>query len=319
MSLRMFIAAVIVGLCASGGYAADKPAAAQVLKIRWVNPPADAPAGVTHHTFHSRCMDVQVGYNIYLPPGYEAETERRLPVVYFLHGSQGHESRSLHVAGTLHAAIEAGQVQPMVMVFVNGGRNSGYMDSVDGTVRPETMIIKELVPHIDATYRTRADRTGRGIEGFSMGGGGALRLGLLYPEMFGSIVVYGAGGMRELDDMPTAEDICSPGGPANDTRKMEMRKIVHGDDLEHWRQTNSFYIAQRQREKVAGRLPIRMVIGTEDYSLEGAFVTQDRLTELRIPHEFELLWGVPHNIQQLYEQVGLKGLRHHQAVFGAGR
>ena len=112
--------------------------------------------------------------------------------------------------------------------------------------------------------------------------------------------------------MPTAEEIRSPG---NAKRKMQMRKIVHGEDLEHWRQTNSFYIAQRQREKVAGQLPIRMVIGTEDFSLEGAFVTQDRLTELRIPHEFELLHGVPHNIQQLYGQVGIKGLRHHEAVF----
>ena len=296
--------------------AAEKPTAAEVLKINWVNPPRNAPEGVTHHTFRSRCMDVKVGYNIYLPPAYQAETKRRFPVVYFLHGSQGNESRSLHAAETLHAAITAGQVEPMLMVFANGGRNSGYIDSVDGTVRPVTMIIEELIPHIDATYRTRADRGGRGIEGFSMGGGGALRLALLYPEMFGSVVVYGAGGMRELDEMPTAEDIRSPG---NAQRKMEMRKIVHGEDLAHLRETSSYYIAERQRGKVAGRLPIRVTIGTGDFSLEGAFATQGRLAELRIPHEFEMLWEVPHNIQQLYQLVGLKGLRHHEAVFRAAQ
>ena len=318
MALRiMLMTAVAVASVFTNLHAADTPTAAKALKIRWVNPPPNPPTGVAHHTFRSASMNVDVGYNIYLPPEYEKQADRRFPVVYFLHGSQGNESRSLHVAQTLHQAIKAGHLQPMMMVFVNGGHNSGYVGSVDGTVRPVTMIIEELIPHIDATYRTRAYRAGRGIEGFSMGGGGALRLALMYPDMFGSCVVYGAGGMRELDDMPTVDEIRTPGPRRNAERKMEIRKIVHGDDLELWRKTNSYYIAQKQRDKVAGRLPIRIAIGTEDYSLEGAFVTQDRLTELRIPHEFELLWNIPHNIQQLYAQVGLKGLRQHEAVFNA--
>ena len=64
-------------------FAGDSPTAAEVLRISWVNPPGKAPAGVRHGTFHSTCMDTAVGYNVYLPPAYDAEPGWRFPVVYF--------------------------------------------------------------------------------------------------------------------------------------------------------------------------------------------------------------------------------------------
>ena len=141
---RLAVAGAIC-LSANAVFAQESPTAAEVLRIRWVNPPPKAPTGVRHGTFHSACMDTAVGYNIYLPPAYDGEPGRRFPVVYFLHGSAGNESRSIRLATYLHAAIEAGDVPPMLMVFANGGRNSGYIDSIDGTVRPETMIVHELI------------------------------------------------------------------------------------------------------------------------------------------------------------------------------
>jgi len=289
------------------------PTAAELLKIKWVNVPAKPPPGVQHGTFHSKCMDKKVGYNIYLPPSYDANSGQRFPVVYFLHGSAGNESRSIRLATYLHPAIEAKEVPPMIMVFANGGRNSAYIDAIDGTVMPETMIIKELIPHIDDTYRTIGQRSGRAIQGFSMGGGGALRLAAKFPDLFSSVVVWGAGGVREFDHIPVAEESRDV---EKTRRKMPARMAIMGEDLAYWQETNSWYLLEKNRDQIVDRLPIRIVIGTEDFSLEGAKAAQDRLAELKIAYEFELIQGPDHNIYKLYNHSGVEGLRFHARNFG---
>ena len=201
----------------------------------------------------------------------------------------------------------------MLMVFANGGRNSAYIDAVDGTVMPETMIIKELIPHIDTTYRTIGQRSGRAIQGFSMGGGGSLRLAAKFPDLFSSVVVWGAGGVREFDHIPVAEESRDVEKTA---RKMPARMAIMGEDLAYWQETGSWYLLEKNRERIVGRLPIRIVIGTEDFSLDGAQVVRDRLAQLKIAYEFELIQGPDHNINKLYEHSGLEGLRFHARSFG---
>src|SRR6476660_5108306 len=56
----------------------------------WFNTPKELPPGIQHKGYHSASMDKQVGYNIYLPPGYETGS-RRYPVVYWLHGRSNTE------------------------------------------------------------------------------------------------------------------------------------------------------------------------------------------------------------------------------------
>jgi endo-1,4-beta-xylanase len=85
--------------------------------------------------------------------------------------------------------VAAGKIAPAICVFPNGGL-SGYRDDVVPGTQVETMIIRELVPLIDATYRTKHDRTARVIGGFSMGGGGALRLALSYPHLFSAAAAW---------------------------------------------------------------------------------------------------------------------------------
>ncbi|MCZ6671361.1 MAG: alpha/beta hydrolase-fold protein [Verrucomicrobia bacterium] len=289
------------------------PTAAELLKIKWVNVPAKPPLGVKHGTFYSECMDTTVGYNIYLPPSYDTDSAQRFPVVYFLHGSAGNESRSIRLATYLHKAIKAGQVAPMLMVFANGGRNSAYIDAIDGTVLPETMIVKELIPHIDANYLTIGRRSGRAIQGFSMGGGGSLRIAAKFPDLFSSVVVYDAGGVREFDHIPTAEESRDV---EKTRRKLPARMAIMGEDLAYWQETGSWYLLEKNRDRIVDRLPIRIVIGTEDFSLEGAKVVRDRLAELKIAYEFELVQGPEHNIYKLYDHAGLEGLLFHARHFG---
>ncbi len=157
--------------------------------IQWVNPPkpGQLPEGVTHRTFRSAALGRDVGYCIYLPPGYATDTTHRYPVIYNLHGAGGNELHAFSSARALHDGIVAGRWPAMILVLPNGGSHTFYKNSADGKLPAETLIVRELLPHIDATYRTVASRAGRAIEGYSMGGRGATRLAMKYPELFCSL------------------------------------------------------------------------------------------------------------------------------------
>ena len=105
-----------------------KKAKPTMADFKWVNPPTkwqvenSMPPGVSHHTFKSESMDLDVGYYIYRPEAYEKQPDRAFPVVFHLHGGRpGSESKSYKLATYVDAAIKAGDVQPTIYVFPNGG------------------------------------------------------------------------------------------------------------------------------------------------------------------------------------------------------
>lgn len=156
--------------------------------ITWVNEATkEHPKGVTHRTFKSDAAKTDVGYCIYLPPSYKTNKEKRYPVIYDLHGNGGNEFRVIDDAETLEQGIKEGLWPEMIIVFPNGGHSTFYKDSHDGKFPMETIFMKELIPHIDANFRTIAEKKGRCIEGFSMGGRGSTRLAMKYPDMFCSL------------------------------------------------------------------------------------------------------------------------------------
>ena len=135
---------------------------------QWVKPPTEdqlqATPGLTHHTLDSAFMKTPVGYSVVLPPGY-ASSQERYPVVYWLHGGGGNESSSLFTAQSWRDVEKSAAIRDVILVYPNGFR-SGYMDHHDGTIMIESLIIKELIPLIDANYRTIASREGRAVHGF---------------------------------------------------------------------------------------------------------------------------------------------------------
>ncbi len=156
--------------------------------FRWVNPlpKGDWPDGLKHATFRSPSMNIEVGYCIYLPPGYDAaeNAKRRYPVVYYLHGGRpGSETKSIGLVPLIDRAMQQADVPPAIYVFVNGGEVSHYNYPQKKSLG-EDVFVKELIPHVDATYRTIASREGRGIEGFSQGGRGTTRIKFRNPEQF---------------------------------------------------------------------------------------------------------------------------------------
>ncbi len=130
---------------------------------------------------------------VFLPPGYRKDKHRRYPVVYALHGySIGAEqwTHEIHVPQTIEGAFALG-AQPMIVVLpdsktVWGG--SMYSSSVT-TGDFERFIARDLVAWIDAHYRTIPSRLSRGLVGHSMGGYGATRIGMKYPDVFGSLYI----------------------------------------------------------------------------------------------------------------------------------
>ena len=112
---------------------------------------------------------------VVLPEDYDDEAAggRRYPVVYLLHSMDGHEEE--WPKGGRLAAHAAGR--DLILVCADAGRRC-YVDSADGASLCETMAARDLVAFVDGSYRTLAQRGGRGLLGPSMGGYGALYLSL---------------------------------------------------------------------------------------------------------------------------------------------
>ena len=187
-----------------------KKATEKLPEISWVNDFTSSIPGVAHHTYFSDSMKREIGYAVYVPPGYDftpgpadtANKEERYPVIYWLHGKGGDESMGFDIRlfNFFHQAVTEEKIRPALVVCPNCGSYSMFCDSYDKTIMGETILIKELIPLIDATYMTIADRSGRAIEGFSMGGFGAVKSAFKFPEMFSSVVTYGAS-LHDLDSV----------------------------------------------------------------------------------------------------------------------
>ena len=129
---------------------------------------------------------------VYLPPNYGANTNRRYPVVYFLHGYAAHAEtywKSLNVPAAADAVIADGSAREMILVLPDAFTvYDGSMFSNSPTTGDwETFIAKDLTSYIDGHYRTIADRSGRGLAGHSMGGYGTVRIGMKHPEAFSAL------------------------------------------------------------------------------------------------------------------------------------
>jgi enterochelin esterase-like enzyme len=162
------------------------------------------PVSAQHIKVHGAALEGNLGGEavdrdviVFLPPGYAADTDRRYPVLYALHGySIGAEqwTKEIHVPQTIEGAFAQGAA-PMIVVLPDSKTLYGgsiYSSSV--TVGDfEKFISHDLVAYVDAHYRTIPDRRARGLAGHSMGGYGAARIGMKHPEVFGSLYIMSPG------------------------------------------------------------------------------------------------------------------------------
>lgn len=149
--------------------------------------PTSAPlAGrVEQETYSSAVTGQTESYRVYLPPGYD-QVDRRYPVLYLLHGWPYDESHwdNLGVDEAADAGIVAGTVSPFIIVLPSADSEGVYVTTSGGAQSFEEQLVNELMPHIDATYRTVQTRDARAIGGISRGGVWSLEIAFRHPDAF---------------------------------------------------------------------------------------------------------------------------------------
>lgn len=161
--------------------------------------PATNSAGCEAVEFQAAHLDgTAVKFNIILPGDY-ATSARRFPVLYLLHGFGGHYSdwcERTHIVDYAKPYEE--------IIVMPEGENGWYVNNyTNPKMQWENYMIEDLIPYVDAHYRTVTLREGRAIAGLSMGGYGAMFLGLKHHEMFAAVAslsgVVGSADMRRWD------------------------------------------------------------------------------------------------------------------------
>ncbi len=237
-------------------------------------------------TFPSQTADARVGYYYYLPPSYEIDPNRRYPVVYWLHGLNGAPASANPVVSLLDAGIKAGTAPEMILVScTDPSKRSMWTDSRDGAVPVETVIVKELIPHIDATFRTIGTREARAIEGYSMGGYGAAYLGFKYPETFGAVSIL-AGALHSPDTL--------------NSRRREIFQGVFGGDAEYARARSPWNLVRENADRIRGRMFARIHVGEKDGLREWNTEFHDVLTKLEIEHTWSTIPNSTHNPAEFF-------------------
>lgn len=271
--------------------------AANQYSIQWITPAATA-TGLEQQFFHSAAAKQNVSYHIYIPDAYNIHKGRRFPVIYWLHGHTGGVEHLPMLVRYFDQAIQDGKLPPVLIVFPNGMAESMWCNSKDGKVPMETVIVDELVPHIDETYRTIRSPHGRLIEGFSMGGYGAARLGIKYSDIFGAVSILGAGPMQI--------DFTESKGPKKMAPdRARIMKNVYGDDPEYFKEMSPWLLAGQYTDKMrVSKSVIRIVIGEQDSIKKPNLDFAAHLTRLRIPHTLRVIPNVGHEPMRLYQAMG---------------
>ena len=157
---------------------------------------------------HSDILTRDMLYSIYLPAGYT--DSKQYPMLYLLHGYGGDQNEWWvydDMADDADAMIASGEVPEMIIVTPDG-QTWMYIDNLYGNgLDYEQYFFEELMPYIETRYSIRRERTSRAIGGFSMGGYGALRYGVMHHELFSYVYamssVIGESGLTRMGSIVT--------------------------------------------------------------------------------------------------------------------
>jgi enterochelin esterase-like enzyme len=266
----------------------------------WQMPPVTGP-NLQYRTFESKAAGEKVSYLIYLPEAYEKNKDLHFPVVFWLHGIGGSQQGVPRMCANFTTAIAQKKMPPLIVVFANGMVDGFYNDAINAPRPIETVIIKELIPHIDATYRTLARREARMIEGFSMGGYGAGHLGFKYPELFGSVSMIDAA----VVDLPAMKS----------RHAVLFQRIFDGKD-ELFTAAHPLALAEKNAAQIKERTVIRQAVGT----LVGPNAAlHEKMTRLGIAHHYDLFDGIGHNLTAIYDRLGEKNWAFYAEAFAEAK
>jgi enterochelin esterase-like enzyme len=198
------------------------------------------PHGEVHHHFYrSRIVGENCEFYVYTPPGYDARAKSEYPVLYLLHGFSDDASGWTAVGRAnviLDNLIAEGEAKPMIIVMPLG---YGDMEVIrrgwDSRSNKELarrnlsrfadILLGEIIPQLEASYRVKKDRESRAIAGLSMGGAESLLTGLNHLDQFAWVGAFSSGGI-DLKDFSSQ----FPKLDAGANKKLKLLWIACGTD-----------------------------------------------------------------------------------------
>lgn len=211
--------------------------------------------------YSSSALGKMTAANVILPENQSGP----FAVLYLLHGLSDD-----HSAWQRRSSIERYVANlPLIVVMPDGGR-SFYCDAEKGAAY-ETAIARDLVNYIDTVFQTKATREGRALAGLSMGGYGAFKLALRFPEMFACAASH--SGALAFAHKPFPEDIA---------RAEEMTRIVG----ENPRGGPHDLFALTENFSVEARPALRFDCGTDDFLIEDNRAFHAHLENIGYEHEY---------------------------------
>lgn len=246
---------------------------------------APSSKNLDHRSLESKELDREMAYAILAPPGVDG-SERPRQVFYLLHGL-GDDHRSLDrfgVSDRLLEAMRSGRLPPAHVVAPNGERGF-YINWYDGTNDYEDYLIHEIVPQAEQALGLEIERENRHVMGVSMGGLGAVQLGLRHPELFGSM----ASLSGFFPDVHEAVELVES-SPL--LRRVDLRRVF-GDcsDREFVDAHNPYQIVRRRAAEIDQRLFLAVGERDRDEFLRTNRAFHELLVSKSVDHEFVVYDG----------------------------
>jgi len=224
-------------------------------------------------TVYSSAMHKGIKCMVITPSDYKKST-KTYPVLYLLHGYAGNFARWLTVAPQLRNKADEMQ---LIIVCPDGGYGSWYIDSpADSSVRYETFTSKELINHIDSSYKTINDRAHRAITGLSMGGHGGLYLAIRHRDLFGA--AGSISGLVDLSFFPKGMNF----------------KMLFGDSAVNTANLQKNSVINLVSDLKNRDLKLTIDCGTYDFLVIPNRNLHEKLLKLRIEHDYAERPGI-HN------------------------
>lgn len=272
-----------------------RPLAQRDPDVSWIDPITNAPDHTSYHLYPTpaRGPNTYGSFLVLLPDDY-VYSQERYPVIYYLHGGVGNQREGGWLASVMHQAMKAGTMPKAIIVFPQALPIGWYVNAHTGsegvTSGPvEDVLIKDLVPYIDKNYRTIAKAEARGLEGWSMGGFGALRLAFKYPELFKHASSI-SGAVIDWEDEPMKQYLVNTFGTTsvNGTSPKAYFDSLHPRTM-----------AAHNLAKIKNSTQIRLLVGDKDwlYDKQGKKITalfSEQLSKLGITNQYSVLANVDH-------------------------
>ena len=264
--------------------------------------PISLPGGssIEFKSFDSQSIGQPAGYSVFLPPSFSKNPSRTYPVIYFLHGLNNDETswtveRYGHVQNSLEQMMLSGKLPEFIMVHPRGD-SSFYCNYLDASKRYEDLVTQELVTYMESNYRAAKGRENRAIAGTSMGGYGALKIAMKYPDRYAAVVGQSPIIFPGSSPLAVSEEMKSS---RFYSFFVNMLTPIFGDPIrqEVWDANNPLVLA---RSRKLNGLKIYFDYGTDDRYIpmihldEGCKALDRVLTDSNVPHAFKIHPGEPH-------------------------